>query len=371
MELNIAVLPGDGIGPEVINQAVKALKAIAQKFHHDFTFTESLVGGIAIDKTGTPLPENTLQNCQNSDAILFGTIGDPKYDDYSIKNRPEQGLLKLRKKLGLYANIRPITAYKPLMHKSPIKEKVIINTDFVIYRELNSGIYYGDKNVAKDGLSAYDTCFYKVEEIDKIAHLAFKAAKSRRKKLTLVDKSNVLETSRLWRKRIKKIGESYPEVKLFFLLIDNAAMQLIINPRKFDVILTENLFGDILSDEASVISGSIGLSASASIGDHSVLFEPIHSSYPQYTGKNIANPLATILSAAMLLEHFNLYEEADAVRNAVDQSIEYNITTPDLNSTKKFAHTSDVGEFIADYIIDKKSVQYDIENMDLGQSTII
>lgn len=371
MKLNIAVLPGDGIGPEIINQAVKVLKAVAQKFNHDFSFTKSLVGGIAIDKTGTPLPENTLQNCQNSDAILFGTIGDPKFDDFKIENRPEQGLLKLRKELGLYANIRPITAYKPLMHKSPIKEKVIANTDFVIYRELNSGIYYGEKKAAEDGSSAFDTCFYHIEEIDRIAHLAFKAAKSRRKKLTLVDKSNVLETSRLWRKRVKKVGEAYPSVKLFFLHIDNAAMQLIINPRKFDVILTENLFGDILSDEASVISGSIGLSASASIGDGGVLFEPIHSSYPQYAGKDIANPLATILSTAMLLEHFNLHEEADAVRNAVDQSIEYNITTPDLNSTKKYAHTSDVGEFISDYIIDKKSVLYHIENIDLGQSTII
>lgn len=371
MKLNIAVLPGDGIGPEVINQAVKVLKAIAQKFNHEFNFKESLVGGIAIDKIGNPLPEDTLKNCQNSDAILFGTIGDPKYDDYEIKNRPEQGLLKLRKELGLYANIRPITAYKPLMHKSPIKEKVIVNTDFIIYRELNSGIYYGDKNTSEDGNSAYDTCFYKAEEIDKIAHLAFKAAKTRRRKLTLVDKSNVLETSRLWRNRVKKVGQSYPDVKIFFLHIDNAAMQLIINPRKFDVILTENLFGDILSDEASVISGSIGLSASACIGDNSVLFEPIHSSYPQYAGKNIANPLATILSTAMLLEHFNLHEEADAVRNAVDQSIEYNITTPDLNSTKKYAHTSDVGEFISDYIIDKKSVLYHVENIDLGQSTII
>ncbi len=371
MKLNIAVLPGDGIGPEVINQAVKVLRAIAQKFHHDFNFTEALVGAIAIDKTGNPLPENTLQICKNADAILFGTVGDPKYDDFDIEKRPEQGLLKLRKSLGLFANIRPVETYKPLIHKSPIKEKVIKNTDFIIYRELNSGIYYGEKSTAEDGSSAFDTCFYTAKEVDRIAHLAFKAAKSRRKKLTLVDKSNVLETSRLWRRRVKKIAEEYPEVKLYFLHIDNAAMQLIINPRKFDIILTENLFGDILSDEASVISGSIGLSASASIGDNSVLFEPIHSSYPQYTGKNIANPLATILSAAMLLEHFKLHEEADAVRNAVDQSIEYNITTPDLNSTKKYAHTSDVGEFISDYIIDKKSVLYNIENIDLGQSTII
>jgi len=371
MNLNIAVLPGDGIGPEITSQAVKILNAIAQKFQHNFTFTNALVGASAIEKTGKPLPDETLQICKNADAILFGTVGNPKYDHLEIKNRPEQGLLKLRQSLGLFADIRPITTYKPLIHKSPIKEKVIQNTDFIIYRELSSGIYYGEKGSNEDENSAFDTCFYNAEQIDKITHLAFKAAKSRRKKLTLVDKSNVLETSRLWRKRVKKIAESYPDVKLYFLHIDNATMQLIINPRKFDIILTDNLFGDILSDEASVISGSIGLSASASIGDNAVLFEPVHSSYPKYTGKNIANPLATILSAAMLLEHFNLHEEADAIRNAVDKSIEYNITTPDLNATKKYAHTSDVGEFISDYIIDKKSIHHHVENISLGQSTII
>ena len=371
MKLNIAVLPGDGIGPEIIAQAVKVLEAIAQKFHHNFIFTNALVGGCAIDKTGEPLPNETIKICEKADAILFGTIGDPKYNDLQIKDRPEQGLLKLRKCLNLYANIRPIKTYKPLIHKSPVKEKVIANTDFIIFRELSSGIYYGEKKVSEDGSFAYDTCFYSASEIDRITHLAFKSARSRRKKVTLVDKSNVLETSRLWRIRVKEVAKQYPDVSLFFLHIDNAAIQLVVNPRKFDVILTENLFGDILSDEASVISGSIGLSASASIGDNSVLFEPIHSSYPQFKGKNLANPLATILSAAMLLEHFNLHEEADAIRNAVDQSIEFNITTRDLNTTKKFAHTSDVGEFIADYIIDKKSVLYNIENIDLGQSTII
>ncbi len=371
MNLNIAVLPGDGIGPEITTQAVKVLNAIAQKFQHNFTFTNALVGACAIDDTGNPLPDKTLQICKNADAILFGTVGDPKYNDLEIKNRPEQGLLQLRKHLGLFADIRPITTYQPLIHKSPIKEKVIANTDFIIYRELSSGIYYGEKTAAEDDSSASDTCFYTAKEIDRIAHLAFKAAKNRRKKLTLVDKSNVLETSRLWRKRVTKIAKEYPDVKVYFLHIDSAAMQLIINPRKFDVILTENLFGDILSDEASIISGSIGLSASASIGESAVLFEPVHGSYPKYSGKNIANPLATILSAAMLLEHFKLHEEADAIRNAVEKSIEYNITTPDLNSTKKFAHTSDVGDFITEYIIDKKSVLYDIENISLGQSTII
>jgi 3-isopropylmalate dehydrogenase len=372
MNLKIAVLPGDGVGPEVTEQAVKALQAIAKKYKHNFTFSNALVGGIAIDKTGNPLPDKTLQICNESDAILFGAIGDPKFDnDPDAEIRPEHGLLKLRKSLGLFANIRPLKTFEPLIHKSPIKEKVIKNTDFVIYRELTGGIYYGEKKVSEDGNSASDDCFYTAEEVDRIAHLAFKSAKTRRKKLTLVDKANVLETSRLWRKRVIKIAKSYPEVTVDYLYVDNAAMQIIVNPRQFDVILTDNMFGDILSDEASVISGSIGLLASASKGEKFVLFEPIHGSFPKAKGKNIANPLATILSAAMLLEHFNLHEEADSIRNAVEKSIELNITTPDLNSTKKFAHTSEVGEFISDYIIDKKSVLYHIENISLGQSTII
>ncbi len=372
MNLKIAVLPGDGIGPEVTSQAVKVLEAIAKKFQHKFTFTEALVGAVAIEKTGDPLPEKTLDICKASDAILFGAIGDPKFDnDPDATVRPEHGLLKLRKSLGLFANIRPLKTYESLIHKSPIKEKVIKNTDFIIYRELTGGIYFGKKRISEDGNSASDDCFYTAEEVDRIAHLAFKSAKTRRKKLTLVDKANVLETSRLWRKRVREIAKEYPEVVVNFLFVDNAAMQIIVNPRQFDVILTDNMFGDILSDEASVISGSIGLLASASIGNKSVLFEPIHGSFPQAKGKNTANPLATILSAAMLLEHFDLHEEADAIKNAVEKSIELNITTPDLNSTKKFAHTSDVGEFISDYIIDKKSVLYHIENISLGQSTII
>ena len=232
-------------------------------------------------------------------------------------------------------------------------------------------IYYGEKEIAADGNSASDNCSYSADEIDRIAHLAFKSARSRRKILTLVDKDNILATSRLWRKRVKIIARDYPEVKLFFLHVDNAAMHLLMNPRKFDVILTENMFGDILSDEASVISGSIGLLASASLGERSALFEPIHGAYNKYTGQNVANPLATILSAAMLLEHFEMHEEADAIKNAVEKSIELGITTPDLNSSKKYAHTSDVGEFISEYIIDEKNVLYNIENIDLGQSTII
>lgn len=372
MKLKIAVLPGDGVGQEVCDQAVKVLKAIELRFKHQFTFTEGLVGGIAIDKKGTPLPEETLTLCHESDAILFGAIGDPKYENSAdTEIRPEEGLLKLRKDLGLYANIRPLKVYEPLIHKSPLKEKVIKNTDFIIFRELTGGIYYGEKKLSSDGHRASDECVYTTEEVDRIAHLAFKSAKSRRKKLTLIDKANVLATSRLWRKRVKELAKQYPGVTVNYLYVDNAAMKIILNPRAFDVILTENLFGDILSDEASVISGSIGLLASTSIGDKSVLFEPIHGSFPEIKGKNIANPLATILSAALLLEHFKLYEEADAIKSAVEKSIELNITTPDINATKKYAHTSDVGEFVSEYIIDKKNILYKMENISLGQSTII
>lgn len=372
MKLKIAVLPGDGVGPEVTDQAVKVLKAVAKKFGHTFEMKNGLVGGIAMDKVGNPLPEETLTLCRESDAILFGAIGDPKYENNADdKIRPQEGLLRLRQELGLFANIRPIKTYHPLIHKSPIKEKVIKNTDFVIYRELSGGIYYGQKSVSRDGTTASDDCPYTALEVDRIAHLAFKAARSRRKKLTLIDKANVLATSRLWRSRVKELSNEYPEVSVDYLYVDNAAMKIILNPRQFDVILTDNMFGDILSDEASVISASIGLLASTSLGENAVLFEPIHGSFPELKGKDTANPLATILSVALLFDHFKLDEEADAVRKAAEKSIELNITTPDINSTKKFARTSVVGDFISEYIIDKKSVLYKVENISLGQSTII
>ena len=372
MKLKIAVLPGDGIGPEVTDQALKVLKAVAKKYNHTFEFKKGLVGATAIDRGGDPLPTETLNLCRDSDAILFGAIGDPKYENSpDAKTRPEEGILSLRKELGLYANIRPVKTYQPLIHKSPIKEKVIKNTDFVIYRELHGGIYFGEKTESKDGNSAVDTCPYTSAEVDRVAHLAFKAAQSRRKKLTLVDKANVLATSRLWRSRVKKLAKEYPDVTVDYLYVDNAAMEIILNPRRFDVILTDNMFCDILSDESSVIVGSIGLLASTSVGEQAVLFEPIHGSFPEKKGKDIANPLATILSAALLLDYFKLHEEADAVRNAAEKSIELNITTPDINATKKFAKTSVVGDFISEYIIDKKSVLYKVENISLGQSTII
>jgi len=350
MKKNIAILSGDGIGPEVIQQAIKVLDAIAQKFNHQFTYTEALVGAIAIDKTGNPLPEETLTICKNADAILFGAIGDPKYDnDPSAKVRPEQGLLKLRKELGLYANIRPIQAYDSLLDKSPLKKEIIQGTDLVIYRELTGGIYFGEKYLSEDKNTASDLCLYTKHEIERIANLAFKAAQNRKKKLTLVDKANVLESSRLWRRVVTEMSTQYPDVQLDFLFVDNAAMQVILNPSQFDVVLTENMFGDIISDECSVIGGSIGLLASASVGDGTALFEPIHGSYPQATGKNIANPIASILSVAMLLDHFNLIDEASCARRAVNQAISQNIVTIDIDKNN-YKTTEEVGEWIESII---------------------
>lgn len=372
MKLNIAVLAGDGIGPEVTAQAIKVLKAVALEFDHTFLFKEAAVGAVAIDLFNNPLPDETLKLCKASDAILFGAIGDPKYDnDPSAKVRPEQGLLKLRKELGLYANIRPVKAYETLLSKSPLKQQIIQGTDISIYRELTGGIYFGEKKLSEDGNTASDLCEYSRYEIERIAHLAFKAAQSRKKKVTLVDKANVLETSRLWRKVVTEVAENYKDVGLDFLFVDNAAMQMILNPKQFDVILTENLFGDVISDEASVIGGSIGLLASASVGDKYAMFEPIHGSYPQATGKGIANPIAAILSAAMLLEHFKLFEEAELIKEGVDKSLKLNITTPDLNAKIDHVTTAKVGDFIADFISNPKDSNLNFMNIHLGQSTII
>lgn len=350
MNKKIAVLSGDGIGPEVIAQAVKVLDAVAQKFNHTFEYRNALAGAIAIDKTGNPMPDETLQVCLNADAILFGAIGDPKYDnDPNAKVRPEQGLLKIRKEMGLFCNIRPVTTYDSLISKSPLKEDRIKGADLVVYRELTGGIYFGEKGRKNDGVVAFDNCEYSVEEIERISKLAFEAAQTRRKKLTLVDKANVLETSRLWRDVVKKMAPSYPDVEVDFLFVDNAAMQMIVKPTQFDVILTENMFGDIISDEASVITGSLGLLASASIGAKTAMFEPCHGSYPQAAGKNIANPAATILSAAMMLDYFKLFEEANLVREAVQHTIDKGLSTVDVNPENPQS-TSAVGDLIATYI---------------------
>jgi len=372
MKLNIAVLPGDGIGPEVTKEAVKTLKAIASEFNHNFKFTTADVGAIAIDKYNSALPDKTLDLCKKSDAILFGAIGDPKYDNNpSAKIRPEQGLLKLRKELGLYANIRPVKAYETLLDKSPLKKHIIQGTDILIYRELTGGIYFGEKHTSEDGDFASDLCAYSREEIERVAHLAFVAAENRNNKVTLVDKANVLETSRLWRRVVKEVAEHYPDVILDFLFVDNAAMQMILNPKQFDVILTENMFGDIISDEASVIGGSIGLLASASVGDKYAMFEPIHGSYPQAANKGIANPIASILSAAMLLSHFELTAEAELIKQAVEKSLRLSISTPDVNTKYDNVTTNKVGDFIEDFINNPKDTNMNFENIHLGQSTII
>ncbi|WP_298555997.1 3-isopropylmalate dehydrogenase [uncultured Algibacter sp.] len=372
MKLNIAVLPGDGIGPEVIAQAVKVLKVIAMEFNHIFTFQTALVGSCAIDKTGNPLPEETVSICKKADAVLFGAIGDTKYDeDPDAKIRPEQGLLGIRKELGLYTNIRPIIAYEDLLNKSSLKIKQIKDTNILIYRELTSGIYFGERYLSEDGCIASDICKYERFEIERIAHEAFKAALSRKNKLTLVDKANVLESSRLWRRVVKEIAPQYPKVKVNYMYIDNAAMELIIHPRQFDVILTENMFGDILSEEASVIVGSIGLLASASIGDKYAMFEPIHGAYAKAANKGIANPIASILSAAMLLDYFGLDEEAALVREGVDKSLKLHITTPDLNTKYDNISTTKVGDFIEDFIQNPEETNLNFTNIHLGQSTII
>jgi len=352
MEFKIAVLPGDGIGPEIIDQAKKVIIAVGKKFKHTFIFKYGLVGAIAIDKTGNPLPAETLDLCKSSDAVLFGAIGDPKYDNNpAAKVRPEQGLLAMRKELGLYANVRPVTTFPSLIDKSPLKKEIVQGVDIMMIRELTGGIYFGKpQGRSEDGNTAYDSCVYSRYEIERVVKLACEYAMSRSKKITVVDKANVLATSRLWRETALIIGKDYKEVTMDFMFVDNAAMQLIQNPGRFDVIVTENMFGDILSDEASVLTGSLGLLPSASIGLSTSVFEPIHGSYPQAAGKNIANPLGTILSVAMMFDlAFNLKTEAEIIQSAVEKSIENDFVTEDLNRTHPKS-TSDVGDWISNYI---------------------
>lgn len=348
MNKKIAVLPGDGIGPEVVEQAVEVLKKIAQKFDHTFEFKEGLIGASAIEKTGLPLPEETLKLCQDSDAVLFGAIGDPKYDnDPTAKIRPEQGLLKLRQSLKLFANVRPISVYKNLIPKSPLKEEIIKGVNFVVIRELIGGIYFGQPRERRDnGTTAIDTAVYTVEEIERVSKFAFDLALKRKKKITVVDKANVLETSRLWRETVQKLSKKYPEVTVDFMFVDNASMQIIKKPSSFDVILTENMFGDILTDEASVITGSIGMLPSASIGEKTSVYEPIHGSFPKAKGQNTANPIGTMLSAALLLKHsFGLEKEAKTIENAVEKTLEKGYGTKDIASVNPLS-TSELGQKI-------------------------
>ena len=353
MDFKIAVLPGDGIGPEIIDQAKKVITAVGKKFNHKFNFTQGLVGAIAIDKTGNPLPAETLELCKSSDAVLFGAIGDPKYDNNpAAKVRPEQGLLAMRKELGLYANVRPVTTFPSLIDKSPLKREIVQGVDIIMIRELTGGIYFGKpQGRSEDGNTAYDSCVYSRYEVERVIKLACEYAMTRSKKITVVDKANVLATSRLWRETALNISKEYKELTMDFMFVDNAAMQLIQNPRRFDVIVTENMFGDILSDEASVLTGSLGLLPSASIGLFTSVFEPIHGSYPQAAGKNIANPLGTILSAAMMFDlAFNLKKEAEIIRTTVEKSIDVDYVTEDLNRTDPKS-TSEVGDWIAEYIL--------------------
>ena len=353
---NIAVLPGDGIGPEIIEQALKVLASIEKRFNHQFHYEHGLTGAIAIDKTGNPFPDETFGLCMKSDAVLFGAIGDPKYDnDPKARVRPEQGLLAMRKKLGLFANIRPVMTFPSLLHKSPLRKELIEGADFVVVRELTGGIYFGEpRGRSENGETAFDTCIYTREEIIRVARLAFEYARKRNNKLTVVDKANILATSRLWRETIQEMQGDYKDVTTEFMFVDNAAMQIIQWPKRFDVIVTENMFGDILTDEASVITGSLGLLPSASIGIHTSVFEPIHGSYPQAAGKNIANPVGTILSAAMMLEYaFKMNTEADMIREAVSVSMLNGIVTSDISEGKSYS-TDETGDWIADYILSKK-----------------
>ena len=353
MKLNIALLAGDGIGPEVIDQAVKVSNAIAQKFNHEINWTSALTGAAAIDAVGEPYPDETHQVCLDADAILFGAIGHPRFDnDPSAKVRPEQGLLKMRQKLGLFANVRPTFTFPSLLDKSPLKKERIEGTDLVFLRELTGGIYFGERGRKDDGNTAFDTCTYTRAEVIRIAKKGFELAMTRSKRLCCVDKANVLESSRLWRETVQAMEKDYPEVEVTYEFVDAVAMRLVQWPNSYDVLITENLFGDILTDEASVISGSMGLMPSASVGEENALYEPIHGSYPQATGLNIANPLATVLSAAMMFEmSFDLQEEGALIRKVVEQALEEGFVTEDLADGGKAYGTAEVGAYLVDAIL--------------------
>ena len=350
MKLKIAILSGDGIGPEIMKQGVAVLDAIAQKCNHEFEYEEALVGACAIDARGDAYPETTHDVCMRADAVFFAAVGDLKYDNNpTLKMRPETGLLAMRKKLGLFANIRPVATFDCLLHKSPLKEELLRGADFVVIRELTGGMYFGEKY--QDNDKAFDTNVYTRPEIERILKVAFEMAMQRHKHLTVVDKANVLASSRLWRQVAKEMETQYPEVMTDYMFIDNASMRVLTEPRFFDVIVTENTFGDILTDETSCITGSMGLQPSSSLGEHTPLFEPVHGSWPQAAGQNIANPLAQILSAAMLLEHFGLEREGALVRQAVNASLDANVRTPEIQveGGQKYG-TKEVGQWIVNYI---------------------
>lgn len=350
MKLNIAVLAGDGIGPEISKQGVAVMAAVCKKFGHEVNFTEALVGAAAIDAVGYPFPDDTYNICKEADAVLFSSVGDPKFDNNpNATVRPEQGLLAMRKKLGLFANIRPVQTFDCLIHKSPLKDELVRGADFICIRELTGGMYFGEKKEGDD--FAYDTNAYSRAEVERILKVAYAYAERRRKHLTVVDKANVLASSRLWRKVTQEMAPQHPDVTTDFMYVDNASMRMIQEPTFFDVMVTENTFGDILTDEGSCITGSMGLLPSASTGESTPVFEPIHGSWPQAKGLNIANPLAQILSVAMLFEYFNLTNERTLIRQAVDASLDTNVRTPEIQveGAPKYG-TKEVGEWIVNWI---------------------
>lgn len=350
MKLKVAVLPGDGIGPEIMKQGVAVLDAVAEKFGHQVEYKEAICGAHAIDEVGDPFPEETFQTCKDADAVLFAAVGDPKFDnDPTAKVRPEQGLLAMRKKLGLFANIRPVQTFYCLLHMSPLKTELVKGANFVCIRELTGGMYFGEKY--QDNDKAYDTDMYTRPEIERILKVGFEYARKRNKHLTVVDKANVLASSRLWRQIAKEMEPQYPDVKTDYMFVDNASMRMISEPTSFDVMVTENTFGDILTDEGSCISGSMGLLPSASTGESTPVFEPVHGSWPQAAGKNLANPIAQILSVAMMLEYFDLKEEGALIRKAVDASLDANVRTPEIQveGGEKYG-TKEVGAWIVNWI---------------------
>lgn len=352
MKASIVVLGGDGIGPEVTQEAVRALRAIAQKFGHDFHFEERLIGGAAIDATGSPLPDATLSACGSADAVLLGAVGGPKWSDPGAKVRPEQGLLAIRKALQLFANLRPVTVHPALLDSSAIKADVLRGTDIMVVRELTGGIYFGERT--RTETSASDLCTYTVEEIERVTRVAARLAQGRRRNLVSVDKANVLETSRLWRSTVERIIKTeFSDVKLEHMLVDSAAMHLIRKPSSFDVIVTENMFGDILTDEASMLAGSLGMLPSASLGAGRLgLYEPIHGSAPDIAGKGIANPYGTILSAAMLLRHsLELLEEARHLEKAVSDAVSAGVLPADIAPAGRAVTTLQAGDRVVDLVL--------------------
>ncbi len=366
MKKNIAVLPGDGIGPEIMIGALEILNAIGERFGHEFVFEYGHIGGTAIDTEGTPLSNKTIDLCKRNDAVLLGAVGGPKWDHNPPEMRPEQGLLKIRKELNLYANMRPISYYASIEDSSPLKKEIIEETDFLIVRELTGGLYFGkpSKRNYHDGKeSAVDTLYYEREEVKRIITLAFELAKERKGKVTSVDKANVLESSRMWREVAEEVSSEFPNVKLEHMLVDNAAMQLIRNPRQFDIIVTENMFGDILSDEASVLTGSLGMLPSASLSENGLhLYEPIHGSAPDIAGQDKANPIAMILSVASMLRHsFQMEEEASVVEQAVKNVLDSGRHTIDLSVDGKVLSTTEMARAIKEEILQKDAIFHIME----------